>query len=176
MNPPYPLSEKHPLIRDRGRGPELVNSRITVFDLLPNLMDPRQTDADILAWYPTIDAKQLAAVRAYALEYAERLLPEQREWEARPHPRNPPEVEAQRAGSRERMRKRHRWIFEKRLAERRGQPPLPPFPEWLRAEEARSPDEYRLPPILDPAFDHDPFGDATDAARKADAAPATAGV
>lgn len=88
------MSDRHPLIRDRGRGPELVNSRITVFDLLPNLTDPQQTDADILAWYPSIDATQLAAIRAYALEFAEILLPIQREWEARPHPRNPPEVEA----------------------------------------------------------------------------------
>ena len=90
----YPTSDRHPLIRDRGRGPELVNSRITVFDLLPDLMDPARTDADILARYPAIDATQLAAVRAYALEFAETLLPEQRAWEARPHPRNPPEVEA----------------------------------------------------------------------------------
>ena len=90
----FPMSDRHPLIRDRGRGPELVNSRITVFDLLPNLLDPQQTDADILARYPSIDATQFAAVRAYALEFAETLLPRQRAWEARPEPRNPPEVEA----------------------------------------------------------------------------------
>ena len=110
MKPPYPMSEKRPLIRDRGRGPELVNSRITVFDLLPNLMDPARTDAEILAWYPTIDRTQLAAVRAYALEYAERLLPEQREWEARPEPRNPPEVAAQRVETRERFRLFREWV------------------------------------------------------------------
>lgn len=70
--PSYPTPGKRPLIRDRG--PELVNRRITVFDLLPSLMDPSRTDAGILAWYPAIDATQLAAIRAYALEYAERLV------------------------------------------------------------------------------------------------------
>ena len=106
----YPMSDRHPLIRDRGRGPELVNSRITVFDLLPDLLDPAKTDADILARSPAIDAYQLAAVRAYALEFAETLLPMQRAWEARPHPRNPPEVEAQRAETRERMRLFREWV------------------------------------------------------------------
>ena len=170
MKEPYPLSERHPLIHDRGRGPELVGTRITVFDLLPSLMDPAQTDAEILAWHPAIDARQLAAVRAYALEYAERLLPEQRAWEARPEPTNPPEVTESLKETRERMRKRHRYIFEKGLAKRRGQPPLPPFPEWLASEEARSPDEYRVPPYLDPEFDDDPFDDA--ASARADRAQA----
>ena len=135
MKPPYPLSDKHPLIRDRGRGPELVNSRITVFDLLPNLMDPRQTDADILAWYPTLDAHQLAAVRAYALEYAERLLPEQREWEARPHPRNSPEVEARMREARPRIRARMR-VHQAWLSAREQAPDgtfRPTLDEWFLA-------------------------------------------
>ena len=165
MKEPYPLSERHPLIHDRGRGPELVGTRITVFDLLPSLMDPDRTDADILAWYPAIDARQLAAARAYALEYAERLLPEQREWEARPEPTNPPEVAESLKETRERMRQYHRYLFEKRLAERQGRPTPPPFREWLAVEEARSPDEYRVPPYLDPGFDDAPFGDAAGAAR-----------
>ena len=165
------MSDRHPLIRDRGRGPELVNSRITVFDLLPDLMDPTRTDADILAWTPAIDAAQLAAVRAYALEFAETLLPMQRAWEARPPRENPPEVAAERRQSRRRMREKRRWLFEKRLAESRGEPPVPPFPEWLAAEEARPADEYRLPPVLDPRFDDDPFGDA----RARESATAAAG-
>ena len=94
MTDPYPLSDRHPLIRDRGRGPELVGSRITVFDLLPDLLDPAQSEAEILSWYPSLTREQVSAARAYALEYAERLLPEQRAWESRPEPRNPPEVEA----------------------------------------------------------------------------------
>ena len=31
------------LIHDRGRGPEIVGTRITVYDLLPDFLDPRVT-------------------------------------------------------------------------------------------------------------------------------------
>ena len=148
MTEPYPISDWHPLIRDRGRGPELVNSRITVFDLLPNLLDPTQTEADVLAEFPTLTQEQVAAVRAYALEYAERLLPEQRAWEARPERRNPPEVEARWAEAapriRERMRRHRLW-----LAVRERGPDgeyRPTLEEWLAAPE---PDD--LADLISPA-------------------------
>ena len=137
MKEPYPLSERHPLIHDRGRGPELVGTRITVFDLLPSLMDPHRTDADILAWYPAIDARQLAAARAYALEYAERLLPEQRAWEARAEPTNPPEVQAAWDEAvpriRERMRRTKQWLAVRRV-EPNGEF-RPTLEEWLATPE-----------------------------------------
>jgi hypothetical protein len=34
-------------IHDRGRGPELVGTRITVYNLLPNFLDPMATDAHV---------------------------------------------------------------------------------------------------------------------------------
>ena len=162
MTAPYPISDRHPLIRDRGRGPELVNSRITVFDLLPDLLDPSQTEADILAGYPTLTREQVAAARAYALEHAERLLPEQRAWEARPARRNPPEVEARWAEAapriRERMRRHRLW-----LAVREHGPNgsfRPTLEEWLAAPEPED-----LAGLISPA--NPPAGPASRAAAGA---------
>lgn len=54
------------LIHDRGRGPELVGTRITVYDLLPFLLDAGYTEAWLCEFY-RLRPEQVAAVRAYAL-------------------------------------------------------------------------------------------------------------
>ena len=165
MTEPYPISDRHPLIRDRGRGPELVNSRITVFDLLPNLMDPAQTEADILLEFPSLTREQVAAVRAYALEYAERLLPEQRAWEARPARRNPPEVEARMRESRDRIRERMR-VHRAWLTAREAEPDgtfRPTLDEWFVAHGL--PARANVGPVSRPAPAADRPATPTGAAR-----------
>ena len=138
MREPYPMSDRHPLIHDRGRGPELVGTRLTVFDLLPDLMNPAKTDADLRAFYaPSLTPERLAAVRAYALEYAERLLPEQRAWEARPEPTNPPEVNARWEEAlpriRARMRRHKQWLAVREPDGSGGFRPT--LEEWLHGPE-----------------------------------------
>ena len=39
------------LIHDRGRGPEVVGTRITIYNLLPHLLDPTATEAYICQMY-----------------------------------------------------------------------------------------------------------------------------
>lgn len=61
----------HPLIHDRGRGPELVGTRITIYALVPYFLKPVWTEAGI-AEANGISVDQVAAMRAYFLDhYAE---------------------------------------------------------------------------------------------------------
>ena len=62
---------EHPLIHDRGRGPELIGTRITIYNLVPYLIKPTWTEAAI-AEANRVTAEQVAAMRAYFLShYAE---------------------------------------------------------------------------------------------------------
>ena len=58
------------LIHDRGRGPEILQTRITVHTLLPHILDPEATEADIGKLYD-LKAEQVAAARAYILQHPE---------------------------------------------------------------------------------------------------------
>src|SRR5437879_4760919 len=44
-NPRWRLAMANDLIHDRGRGPEIVGTRITVYNLLPHFLDPTATEA-----------------------------------------------------------------------------------------------------------------------------------
>ncbi|HET6575273.1 MAG TPA: hypothetical protein VFG68_16830 [Fimbriiglobus sp.] len=60
-----------PLIHDRGRGPELVGTRITIYNLVPAFLNPDTTEQQVCEWYHLTPA-QVAAMRAYFLHhYAE---------------------------------------------------------------------------------------------------------
>ena len=61
------------LIHDRGRGPELVGTRITVYDLLPHFADPAITEEYLREHYH-LSPEQVAAARAYAFEHADTVL------------------------------------------------------------------------------------------------------
>lgn len=56
------------LIHDRGRGPELVGTRITVYNLLPHLLDPMATEAQVCGTYD-LSPEPVAAARAYVLTH-----------------------------------------------------------------------------------------------------------
>lgn len=79
------------LIHDRGRGPEIVGTRITVLDLLPYFLDPSADEAYI-GRVNSLSADQVAAARAYVLHHAETVLVEHLEIEARIAAGNPPSV------------------------------------------------------------------------------------
>jgi uncharacterized protein (DUF433 family) len=59
---------EHPLIHDRGRGPELVGTRITVYNLVPYFIKAEWTEAAI-AEANRITEEQVAAMRAYFLAH-----------------------------------------------------------------------------------------------------------
>ena len=104
------------LIHDRGRGPEIRGTRITVYNLLPHFLDPTETEAYICGLYE-LTPEQVAAARAYVLNNPEGVLAQHLKIEARMAEGNPPEVI-------EKARKTHdtflnfkKWLAERETAE-----------------------------------------------------------
>jgi len=79
-------------IIDRGRGPELEGTRITVYCLLPYFEDGL-TDAEIARWME-LSSAQVAAMRQYFADHKEEVLAENREILASIAKGNPPEIKA----------------------------------------------------------------------------------
>src|SRR5947209_14749533 len=79
------------LIHERGRGPEIVGTRITVYHLLPHFLDATATEDFICGLYE-LTHEQVAAARAYILNNPESVLAQHLEIEARMAAGNPPEV------------------------------------------------------------------------------------
>jgi uncharacterized protein (DUF433 family) len=77
------------LIHDRGRGPEIVGTRITVYNLLPDFLEPAKTESEICRIYE-LAPEQVAAARAYVLNNAETVLAKHLEIEAKMAEGNPP--------------------------------------------------------------------------------------
>jgi uncharacterized protein (DUF433 family) len=63
------------MIHDRGRGPEIKGTRITVYNLLSNFLDPKMTETQIGILYD-LSPEQVAAARAYVLGNADIVLAE----------------------------------------------------------------------------------------------------
>jgi uncharacterized protein (DUF433 family) len=101
------------LIHDRGRGPEIIGTRITVYNLLPYLLDPAATEDYVCRLYD-LNPEQVAAARAYVLNNADVVLAEHMQIEARMNAGNPPEVI-------EAARRTHARLVQ--------------FKEWLGAQE-----------------------------------------
>jgi uncharacterized protein (DUF433 family) len=136
------------LIHDRGRGPEIVGTRITVYNLLPDFLDATATEASICRVYD-LTPEQVAAARAYVLNNPDTILARHLDIEARMDAGNPPEVI-------ERAQKTHatflsfkEWLAKRQQAEAQEdaqQAPsggsgsnserLPTFREWLAEQEA----------------------------------------
>jgi uncharacterized protein (DUF433 family) len=81
-------------IIDRGRGPQLSTSRITVQDLVPYFQDGCP-DAEIIRWIPVLTAEEIAVVRQYYADHRAALDEQDRRIRERAaQRRDPPEVEA----------------------------------------------------------------------------------
>jgi uncharacterized protein (DUF433 family) len=130
---------------DRGCGPEIVGSRITVFNLLVDFMDARMTEARICRLYD-LTPERVASARAYILNNPDTVLARHLEIEARNAAGNSPELV-------ERMKRTHvvfeqfrEWL-EKRRAEEAEENRdqggsaagnlIPTFYEWLAEQESR---------------------------------------
>ncbi|MGH7140389.1 MAG: DUF433 domain-containing protein [Pirellulales bacterium] len=89
-------------IVDRGHGPQLSTSRITVQDLVPYFQLKYSYD-EILKIMPTLSIAEIQAVERYVDEHREEVLEEDRRLRERSATRrNPPHVEALLRQSRER--------------------------------------------------------------------------
>jgi uncharacterized protein (DUF433 family) len=142
------------LIHDRGRGPEIAGTRITVYDLLPNFLDAAATEDYICRLYG-LTAEQVAAARAYVLNNPESVLAEHLAIEARLAAGNPPEVIEQAEKTHATFVKFREWVAERDKAERdtaaagsdaasstpqsrgTGSEPFPTFQQWLAHQGSR---------------------------------------
>lgn len=147
------------LIHDRGRGPEIIGTRITVYNLLTHFLDPTMTEARICI-VNDLTPEQVAAARAYVLNHADTVLAEH----LRIEERIAADIEriASEAGDADRARrgketfaKFKEWLAGREAEEsgRSSDSPegeeslagrLPPFREWLREQESRSNSATRL--------------------------------
>jgi len=128
------------VIQDRGRGPEIAGTRLTVYNLLQSFLDPMVTEEEIGRLYQ-LTAQQVAAARAYVLSNPETVLAEHLRIEERMAAGNPPEVRAQAARAKATFKSFKQWLAERvasEAAEEQSRPGrLPTFREWLKEREAR---------------------------------------
>lgn len=136
------------LIRDRGRGPEIVGTRITVYNLLPHFLDASATEASICQRYE-LTPEQLAAARAYVLNNADTVLARHLDIEARMAVGNPPEVIERAKRTHDAFLRFKDWLIKGRQTEAQedaeesssgdrenGSLRLPTFPEWLEQRQS----------------------------------------
>jgi uncharacterized protein (DUF433 family) len=128
------------LIHDRGRGPEIVGTRITVYNLLPYFLDPAVTEAAVGQMYQ-LSPEQVAAARAYVFHHLDTVLPEHIRLETRMAAGNSPEIVERMKRTHEKFVRFKEWFAERERA-RSSQPAatpeavsgssrFPTFDEWL---------------------------------------------
>lgn len=124
------------VIHDRGRGPEIAGTRITVYNLLPSFLDPTATEAEICSIYG-LSMEQVAAARAYVFTHPDTVLAEHLRIEERMATGNPPEVRQQAERAKATFEMYRNWLSEREAAEsgdderqERSQR-YPTFREWL---------------------------------------------
>jgi uncharacterized protein (DUF433 family) len=80
-------------IIDRGRGPQLSTSRVTVQDLVPYFQEGCAPE-EIIRWIPTLTAEEIAVVERYHREHQAALDEEDRQIRERSgRNKNPPWVQ-----------------------------------------------------------------------------------
>ncbi len=128
------------MIHDRGRGPEIVGTRITVYNLLPYFLDPTMTEAQLCRLYE-LTAEQVAAARAYAFNNPDTMLARHMRIEERMAARNSPEAAEQARRTHETFQSFKRWLAERKKADPvdeaagNGAGRGPTFREWLAERE-----------------------------------------
>ena len=137
------------LIHDRGRGPEILGTRITIYNLLPHFLDPSETEEQICRFYK-LTPEQVSAARAYVLENADVVLAQHLRIEERLRAGNPPEVIEAARRTHERLLAFKEWLRERERSEaerRSGEDPVdshgsessqrPTFAEWVASGGGR---------------------------------------
>jgi uncharacterized protein (DUF433 family) len=140
------------LIHDRGRGPEIVGTRITVYNLIPHFLDATATESSICRTYG-LTPEQVAAARAYALNHADTVLAEHLALEARMAAGNPPQVIEQAKRTHATFQSFKDWLARRQQAAdqehpagadlgggRPGANGFPTFREWLAERESQAPE------------------------------------
>ena len=139
------------LIHDRGRGPEIVGTRITVYNLLPDFLDPsRKQEVNISRIFQLTPGNRLLPPELSCSTMPTPFSPQHLESEARMSAGNPPQLV-------EKMQQTHATFlrFKEWLANRKktcahdetwasplgarvnGSGEFPKFKEWLAEQESR---------------------------------------
>jgi uncharacterized protein (DUF433 family) len=130
------------LIHDRGRGPEIAGTRITVYNLLQSFLDPTVTEDEICRIYD-LTARQVAAARAYVLSNPDTVLAEHLKIEERLAAGNQPHVKEQAERAKSTFQSFKRWLAEyeatntQNNVDQERPKRLPTFREWLATRESR---------------------------------------
>ncbi len=128
------------VIQDRGRGPEIAGTRITVYNLLQSFLDPTVTEEEICRVYD-LTARQVAAARAYVLSNPDTVLAEHLKIEERLAAGNPPQVRERAERAKSTFKRFKQWLAERDAANGQGEGALqrpgrfPTFREWLASRE-----------------------------------------
>jgi uncharacterized protein (DUF433 family) len=132
------------LLHDRGRGPEVVGTRITVYNLLVDFLDPTKTESYICKLYE-LTPEQVAAARAYILNNPDTVLARHLQIEERIAAGNPPEVVEQAKKTHAAFLSFKQWLVEREKAEaldkaaeasRPGNERFPSFREWFDQQQS----------------------------------------
>jgi uncharacterized protein (DUF433 family) len=131
------------ILHDRGRGPEIVGTRITVYHLVPYFLDPSATEAYICQ-VNRLTPEQVAAARAYVLSHADTVLAEHLEIEARNAAGSGSVSNEQTRRIRETFNEFRNWFAERGSNDRPTTDAksgsvansLPTFRDWIAAREA----------------------------------------
>ena len=128
------------LIQDRGRGPEIAGTRITVYNLLQSFLDPTVTEEEICRVY-NLTPQQVAGARAYVLSNPDTVLAEHLKIEERLAAGNSPEVRDSAGRAKKALEDFKRWLQEREAANAReqgqsnGPGRFPTFREWIAAQK-----------------------------------------
>ncbi len=134
-----------PLIHDRGRGPEIVGTRITVYTLLPDFLDPEITEADICGRYD-LAPKEVAAARSFVIENMEVVLSNYLKIDERITGENPPEFVEKMRTTRVKIKEFKEWLARRDgigadSGNSEGDSPaagkFPTFKQWLAERESQ---------------------------------------
>jgi uncharacterized protein (DUF433 family) len=138
------------LIHDRGRGPEIKGTRMTVYNLLEDFLDPAKTEGDICYLYE-LTPEQVAAARSYVLRNPDTVLAGHLEIEARMAAGNPPEVIERAKQTQDIFVRFKTWLDERDRAlaqelaatmtsgnDQNDSHRFPTFREWLTEQRSRA--------------------------------------
>jgi uncharacterized protein (DUF433 family) len=129
------------VLNDRGRGPEIAGTRITVYNLLPYLLDATATE-EYIGRVLDLTSEQVAAARAYVLNNPEIVLSEHLKIEARMTAGNPPEVVERAKQTHATFLSFKEWLADREEAATEGRRSdsgqFPTFREWLDQRESRA--------------------------------------
>ena len=110
-------------IIDRGRGPQLSTSRITVQDLVPYFQQQCSYE-EIMAIMPVLTVEDIRVVERYVQEHYEEVMEEERRIQERNAARtNPPEIEEIRRRGHAKLLALREEFAKKKQQERNGDLP-----------------------------------------------------